>query len=328
MAKDKKDETQTEVAPDPTLALIAERDEFKRQANAATAEAVVLIAQVNRLEENYHNLELANRSSELPFAIYNTAMAKAQALIRTITQDREVEVETLKGGKYSFKYATLSATHDAIREALTSNGFSWMQFPSVNLKDGTVEVRTDINHSSGQSKSGNIILPLLDKTPRGVAGVISYARRYLLNAMTGVASKEEIDLDDDTSQGRFDGMAAPPPPRESPPAQQLPSSTAAPSTASTKPAGKGKKVSQVDLGIALQASANMEEMNLAAREVAAAFDRGDITAAQKDDLGKIFKARRKEIEQGKPDTITKPAEPKAEEKTEGQRVAEEPGSGG
>lgn len=245
--------------------------------------------QTNSPRRNWKESMSDNEPIVLKFAVFNAALARAQSRIRTIGRDRDVEVKSDKG-RYAFRYATLSAIHDAVREALTSEGFAWLQFPSVNLKEGTVAVRTELCHASGESREGTVELPLVDKAPQKIGGVISYARRYGLSAMLGVASADEVDFDDEG--GRFSGMEAPPRPTQSPPAAPV----VAPA-ASVTPAVAAQKVSAVFLGMRLNDATTKAELDAVGPEIKAARAAGQITEAQREDLLGLYRAM--EVKLGK-----------------------------
>lgn len=121
--------------------------------------------------------QLDNAGGEL-FA----ALAKAQASIQGAQKGNT-------NPHFKAKYADLASVWDACREALTSNGLSVTQLPS---SDGeTVSVRTILAHESGQWISSTLRMRPTKADPQGVGSALTYARRYSLAAMVGVAPEDD-----------------------------------------------------------------------------------------------------------------------------------------
>lgn len=119
------------------------------------------------------------------------AFAAAQAAFKTVTKDKEVTVKTNQGGSFTYKYADLSAVHEAVIEALTTNGMSYAQ--DVTGRDHTIEVSTRIYHEGGWVETfGPLPLPS-GQTAQQAGGSITYARRYALCAALGIAADEDTD---------------------------------------------------------------------------------------------------------------------------------------
>jgi hypothetical protein len=59
--------------------------------------------------------------------------------------------------------------------------------------EGTAGVETTIIHKSGHSTTTTLLLPIKDQSPQGVGGAITYARRYALAAVLGIASEDDDD---------------------------------------------------------------------------------------------------------------------------------------
>jgi hypothetical protein len=59
--------------------------------------------------------------------------------------------------------------------------------------EGMAGVETTIIHKGGHSTTTTLLLPLKDQSPQGVGGAITYARRYALAAVCGIASEDDLD---------------------------------------------------------------------------------------------------------------------------------------
>lgn len=115
-------------------------------------------------------------------------------------------------------YADLASVWDACREPLTANGFAVVQ--EVNFDSPFVKVTTRLMHASGEQLASTLCMPagVMEKggalgdrvTPQSIGSAITYARRYALAAMVGVAPVEDDD-DGERAMGRGDGYDREPP---------------------------------------------------------------------------------------------------------------------
>lgn len=99
----------------------------------------------------------------------------------------------IKSGTNPFfksRYADLASVWDVVREPLANNGLSITQ----TLGTGTAQefiVETTLFHISGEWLSSKWCMPLLKNDPQSVGSVISYARRYSLCGLLGVAAEDD-----------------------------------------------------------------------------------------------------------------------------------------
>lgn len=97
---------------------------------------------------------------------------------------------------FKSKYADLSNCIDAVKEALNNNGFGLIQ--TSHDYDGGVAVETVLYHKSGDCiKSGVLRLPASKQDAQGYGSAMTYARRYSLLAVCGIAPE-----DDDANQAK------------------------------------------------------------------------------------------------------------------------------
>lgn len=99
---------------------------------------------------------------------------------------------------YKSKYADLASVWDAIRGPLTDNGLAVAQTTDLT-EDGTLVVVTTLMHESGESISGRMPVKAKDDSPQAMGSGVSYARRYALAAICGVAPEDD---DGEAAQGR------------------------------------------------------------------------------------------------------------------------------
>jgi hypothetical protein len=104
------------------------------------------------------------------------------------------EIESAKkNAKNSFfkdaPYADLASIWAAIREPLTKNGLCVLQEPS---SDGDkVLMTTTLMHSSGEFVRSTLTMKPTKTDPQGFGSAITYARRYALGAIVGIAPDDD-----------------------------------------------------------------------------------------------------------------------------------------
>ena len=126
------------------------------------------------------------------------ALAKAQGQITGALKDSANPF-------FKSKYADLASCWDACRKQLTDNGLSVVQ--TTEVTDGHVCVVTTLAHSSGQWMRGYLPVKAKDDGPQAQGSGITYARRYALAAIVGLA---QIDDDAEAAQHRnADKMSEP-----------------------------------------------------------------------------------------------------------------------
>lgn len=97
---------------------------------------------------------------------------------------------------FKSKYADLAACWEACRGPLSDHGLAVVQTPEHNL-DGVTLV-TLLMHSSGQWIKGRLTMIPGKNDPQGVGSCLTYARRYALAAIVGLAQ-----VDDDAESATF-----------------------------------------------------------------------------------------------------------------------------
>jgi hypothetical protein len=136
-----------------------------------------------------------HRSSENVAAIA-TALAKAQtelsnpekAMIGTVYNARSDSPQ-------SFRYASLSSGLDIIRKVLGGQQIAVAQTTDIDRANGTVNLTTLLLHTSGEWISSDWPVCQLSETsaPRRMGAALTYARRYALFSMVGIAGEDDLD---------------------------------------------------------------------------------------------------------------------------------------
>lgn len=138
---------------------------------------------------NNSNLRKNKMQSE-SIAALAAALSKAQADITGALKDSSNPF-------FKSKYADLSSCWDACRKQLAANNLAVIQTTEVT-EAGTVLVTT-LAHSSGEWMRGTLPVVTKDNGPQAQGSGITYARRYALAAIVGLA---QIDDDAEAAQAR------------------------------------------------------------------------------------------------------------------------------
>lgn len=118
------------------------------------------------------------------------SLSKAQAKFKVPQKTQSV---TYSGR--TFKYADLADVIDATREGLSSNGLALTQIIDTDEHKG-FGLYTSLLHSGGEKITCFYPLPDPSKVKAQEFGAaLTYARRYSLSSITGVASEDDTDGD-------------------------------------------------------------------------------------------------------------------------------------
>ncbi len=112
------------------------------------------------------------------------AMSAVQGEMKAALKDVTGQV-----GQQKTKYADLASCWESCRAALAKHGVAVIQIPSA---DGPkVTVRTILGHKGGQQIAGDLTMTATGGTPQQIGSAITYARRYGLCAMVGIAPEDD-----------------------------------------------------------------------------------------------------------------------------------------
>ena len=139
------------------------------------------------------------RSSESVAALAS-ALAKAQAelvnpeksLTATVRVGRDGE------GERSFHYASLASGLDIVRKTLGQHEIATIQTTAIDQGAGQVNLTTMLAHASGEWIASDWpVCPIADMaSPRRMGAALTYARRYALFTLVGIAGEDDIDAPD------------------------------------------------------------------------------------------------------------------------------------
>lgn len=125
---------------------------------------------------------------ERPINELAIALAMAQSEIKHA--EKSAENPAFKRDGKPMKYATLADVWDACREPLTRNKLSIVQLP--HRTENGVSVTTILMHASGQYIESSLEVPA-GNTAQSFGSAITYARRYTLASIVGIAPDEDDD---------------------------------------------------------------------------------------------------------------------------------------
>lgn len=134
------------------------------------------------------------------------ALAKAQGKFTPPVKDKTVRTD-----KYSYRYSDLANTIDAVRGPLSENGLSYTQV----LCENPFRLETILMHSSGQWLGSSYQLAQ-GGTPQQFGSALTYARRYTLNCLLGIAADDDDD-GAEAEKGAKGNKQQPPRPAPPPP---------------------------------------------------------------------------------------------------------------
>jgi len=139
-----------------------------------------------------------HRSSESVAAIA-TALAKAQTELSNPEKAMVGTVYNVRSDSpQSFRYASLSSGLDIIRKTLGGQQIAVAQTTAIDRANGMVNLTTTLLHTSGEWISSDWPVCQLSETsaPRRMGAALTYARRYALFTMVGIAGEDDLDAPD------------------------------------------------------------------------------------------------------------------------------------
>ena len=139
------------------------------------------------------------RSSETIGALAG-ALAKAQAELTNPQKSLTATIPALfpREAEKTFRYAPLSAGLDLVRKCLSQQEIAVVQTTAVDKEAGFVQLTTVLAHSSGEWMSSDWPVCPVSETaaPHRMGGALTYARRYALFTLVGIAGEDDIDAPD------------------------------------------------------------------------------------------------------------------------------------
>jgi ERF superfamily len=139
------------------------------------------------------------RSSETVAALAS-ALAKAQAELVNPEKSLTATIRTGRpgDGERSFRYAPLSSGLDIVRKTLGQHEIAILQTTVIDQTAGMVNLTTTLAHASGEWIASDWpVCPIAETTsPQRMGAALTYARRYALFTLVGIAGEDDLDAPD------------------------------------------------------------------------------------------------------------------------------------
>jgi ERF superfamily protein len=221
------------------------------------------------------------RSSETVAALAS-ALAKAQAELVNPEKSLTATIRTGRpgDGERSFRYAPLSSGLDIVRKTLGQHEIATLQTTAIDQTAGMVKLTTTLAHASGEWIASDWpVCPIAETAnPQRMGAALTYARRYALFTLVGIAGEDDLDAPD-LCDGRLSPSEVDRPTRLKDGQSRMPLRT--PANGDGRGAGiKGGSVVTLDpqRSAALREKLLMEVGNIASADLAAAWAREALTA--------------------------------------------------
>ena len=111
-----------------------------------------------------------------------TALSKAQAVMEAAAKNK-------RNPHFNSAYADLASIIESVRKPLTDNGLAFTQ--TIQTMQTGLSLETTLLHTSGQWLRSEY--PLIQGTAQQTGSSLTYARRYSLSSIAGIAADEDDD---------------------------------------------------------------------------------------------------------------------------------------
>lgn len=152
------------------------------------------------------------RSSE-SVASLAAALAKAQAEL--VNPEKSLTATIRSGrvgeGERRFRYAPLSSGLDIVRKTLSKHEIATLQTTSVDATTRLVNLTTMLAHTSGEWIASDWPVCSVAETanPQRMGAALTYARRYGLFTLVGIAGEDDLDAPDLCNTSATSGSVSP-----------------------------------------------------------------------------------------------------------------------
>jgi hypothetical protein len=140
-----------------------------------------------------------HRSSETIGAIA-AALAKAQAELTNPEKSLSATIRSPfpREEDRTFRYASLSSGLDIVRKTLGRHEIAAVQSTEIDKEAGLIRLTTILAHASGEWVSSDWpVCPIADTaSPHRMGAALTYARRYALFTLVGIAGEDDLDAPD------------------------------------------------------------------------------------------------------------------------------------
>src|SRR4029077_18236860 len=128
------------------------------------------------------------------------ALAKAQAELTNPEKTLTAQIRSpfLRDDDRTFRYASLASGLDIVRKTLSQQEIAAIQTTRIEPSTGQIHLTTLLAHSSGEWISSDLpVCASKDvEAPHRMGAALTYARRYALFALVGIAGEDDLDAPD------------------------------------------------------------------------------------------------------------------------------------
>jgi hypothetical protein len=140
-----------------------------------------------------------HRSSDTIGAIA-AALAKAQGELANPEKSLSATIRSPfpREGDRTFRYASLASGLDIVRKSLGQHEIATIQTTAIDQDSGQIRLTTLLAHASGEWISSDWPVCAVSETatPHRMGAALTYARRYALYALVGIAGEDDLDAPD------------------------------------------------------------------------------------------------------------------------------------
>jgi hypothetical protein len=152
-------------------------------------------------------LSLTQQANESIGAIA-AALAKAQCELANPEKSLTATIRAShpRESDQTFRYAALSTGLDIVRKSLGAHEIATVQTTAIDREAGLIRLTTVLAHSSGEWLTWEWPVCAISETapPRRMGAALTYARRYALFTLVGIAGEDDLDAPDLGSGPRAD----------------------------------------------------------------------------------------------------------------------------
>jgi hypothetical protein len=125
------------------------------------------------------------------------ALAKAQAQLINPEKSLTGTIRS-DGAERSFRYAPLASGLEIVRKTLSQHEIATVQTTSIDESSGIVRLSTVLAHASGEWIASDWPVCEISETtaPHRMGAALTYARRYGLFTLVGIAGEDDLDAPD------------------------------------------------------------------------------------------------------------------------------------
>ena len=134
------------------------------------------------------------------------ALAKAQVELANPEKSLTATIHSPfpRESSQNFRYASLASGLDLVRKSLGRQEIATVQSTSIDQAAGLIRLTTTLAHSSGEWVASDWPVCPISETaaPHRMGAALTYARRYALFALVGIAGEDDLDAPDLQSPDR------------------------------------------------------------------------------------------------------------------------------